>query len=154
MLLQWISRWRAPKTISFTSEEQILNNKPNTYSSKLPEYQRVQACACHSKEGLTPLVWMDQPLFAGKPIVIESQGISGSTQGMRDVWVSLRNQGKQAMQLEARAMFYDQAKRPINSKAPWKKVTVPGNASSLYFKSSQSSQVEYVAVEFRQNEQS
>ncbi|RUO78497.1 hypothetical protein [Pseudidiomarina taiwanensis] len=83
-------------------------------------------------------------------ITIDRSGINNTATGQLEVWTILRNRTDYDLQIEGKAIFFDQNQSPLMDESMWRRVYVPANGTAVYRETSINNRAEYFLVELRE----
>jgi hypothetical protein len=91
------------------------------------------------------------PIRGGGRIAIAATNARRTPSGTLEAWAHVRNCTTQALQIEARALFYDADQYPVEEPTAWTRLFVPKNSSVAYKAlSANDSRVTYYYLELRE----
>lgn len=81
---------------------------------------------------------------------VADKGTRYSDGGYLELWALLRNHTDFSYQVEARTLFFDSDKAPLDNFSSWKRLTLSGNSLSKYSEYASSRDAVYYLIEIRQ----
>ena len=85
-----------------------------------------------------------------KKISVQQSGGERTATGTLKVWCQLRNRTDFPQKIQARTLFYDKDKRPLDDQPMWKDIFLAPNSMELYNAYSLSTQARYYYIEIKE----